>query len=340
VVYNGRALVWLQFALCLVVILVAGTRLARYADVIAEKSSLGHIWVGLAVVALVTATPEMATSVSSAALVGSADLAVGTLIGSCCFNLSLLFVLDVVSRKGPVLARASERHLPSVRWGLVLLAVAAGGMVLSHSVELPLIGWLSIPGLILLVLYPLALRRILKSEKRSSEQDEDAVVRYSGLTLRGAVTRFGIAAAGVIVAGVWLSFIGDEIATVTGWGTSFVGNLFLAIATSAPELVVSVSAVRMGFPDIALADILGANMLDTAMIGLSDASYVHGSLLAHASLVNVVVIVVAAIAVALAGLAIVRRHPNYTVWRFSRYGPTIAALYIGAAFVLFTFGSA
>jgi len=336
--YNSRTLVWLQFALCLVAILIAGTRLARYADVIAEKSNLGRIWVGLAIVAMITAMPEMATGISAAALVESPDLALGTLIGSCCFNLSLLAVLDIVNKKEPMLSRISKRHLPGVRWGLVLLVICAIGMYLGPRLSLPTLAWLSIPSIALVIVYFGALRRILNAEKQFLSEEMESSARYATYTLKGAVVRFFMAAAVVVAAGIWLAHVGDEIAVVTGWGSSFVGNLLLAIATSAPELVVGITAVRMGSADIAIADILGANMLDTGMVGLVDAFYLRGSLFAYAMPGNLVIILVAVAMVAIAGVAIYRPPRGYLIWRLSWYGPLLVVLYIAAAYVLFMFG--
>ena len=104
--------------------------------------------------------------------------------------------------------------------------------------------------------------------------------------------RFALAAMAVIGAGIWLSFIGDEISKTTGWGTSFVGSLFLAIATSMPELVVTVAAVRFGAADMAVADILGANMLDIVAIIWTDLFYTQGPILASASNSHLITVVV------------------------------------------------
>lgn len=330
---------WLQFFLCLAAILVAGTRLAKYADVIADKSKLGRIWVGLALVAMITTMPEISTGISAATLVDSPDLAIGTLIGSCCFNLSLLAILDLVSKRGPVLEHISTRHLPGVRWGLVLLTIAGLGVFLAPRITLPMLGWLSIPALLLIVVYFYAIRRILRAERQFLTQEVEVATRYVTLTLKGALVRFFASAAVVVAAGIWLSFIGDEIAVSTGWGSSFVGNLLLAMATSAPELVVSVSAVRMGFADIALADILGANMIDTGMLGLMDGVYSRGSLFAAVGQVNLAVIVCAAVMVAVTGLAIWKRNARYIFWRVSWYSPLLVGLYLVVAYVLFTYGA-
>lgn len=334
-------MVWLEFLTCLALILAAGTRLTRYADAISEKTQLGRIWIGIVLVASITAMPEMATGISSAVLVDSPNLAFGTLLGSVCFNLTIVAILDGLNRQRiPALSQVSSRQLPGARWGMGLLVLAGLGLYLSPRVGMPSLGWLSLPAILLVVMYPLAVRQILGAEKRHTATEErETTDRYANLTLRGVFVRFYLAAAVVVAAGVWLSFTGDRIADVTGWGTSFVGNLFLAVATSAPEIVVSISAVRMGVPDLALGDILGANMLDTAMVGLVDLFYVRGSIFAATSQVNLVVVAAALLMTLVVSLAIARPRDNYVVGRVSWYGPILVASYLVVAYVLFTHGA-
>lgn len=99
------------------------------------------------------------------------------------------------------------------------------------------------------------------------------------VTLRMAVTRYLAAAAVVVVAGVWLPFIGVEIAEVMGWRTTFVGTLLIAGATSLPELVVTISALRLGALDMAIANLLGSNLFDVLVLAVDDLFYVKGPLL-------------------------------------------------------------
>ena len=114
-------MVWLKFLLCIILVLFAGTKATRYADVIAEKTGLGRVWIGLLFLGMVTSMPELITGVSSVTLLGEAgipDLGLGTLLGSCIFNLSILAVLDVLYRDGPVLNQASMRQIASAGIGI------------------------------------------------------------------------------------------------------------------------------------------------------------------------------------------------------------------------------
>ncbi|MBK8657831.1 MAG: hypothetical protein IPN22_02870 [Bacteroidetes bacterium] len=71
------------FLFCAVVIFLAGKKLAHYGDLIAELTGLGKAWIGLILMASVTSLPELMVGISSSALVGSADLAVGDIWELC-----------------------------------------------------------------------------------------------------------------------------------------------------------------------------------------------------------------------------------------------------------------
>ena len=58
-------MVWIQFAVCLAIIVVAGTKLAKYGDLIAEKTGLGRVWIGVVLLATITSLPELTPGISS-----------------------------------------------------------------------------------------------------------------------------------------------------------------------------------------------------------------------------------------------------------------------------------
>src|SRR5687767_7432549 len=76
----------LGFLVCAAIIFLAGRKLSFYGERIAEKTGLGKAWIGLILMASVTSMPELMVGISSTAIVGSADLAVGDILGSCIFN--------------------------------------------------------------------------------------------------------------------------------------------------------------------------------------------------------------------------------------------------------------
>jgi len=331
-------LVWLKFLLCFVIILFAGTKLARYGDAIAEKTGLGRVWIGLVLLATVTTMPELVTGVSSAALVGLPDLALGTLFGSCIFNLVILAVLDVLSHSVPVLSRASLRQMAPAGWGILLIALAAGVILAGERFSGLALGWLGIPSIVILILYLIAVRQMFRFEQKHPLSPQDTPPQYEEISARRLYLKFALAAIAVIGAGIWLAVVGDDIAKTTGWGASFVGSLFLAVTTSMPELVVTLTALRLGAVDMAVADILGANMLDMVIITWADIFYTRGLLLSAASNdhLTTAAVAIAMTIVVVAGLRF--RQQRKALFIISWHGLALIGLYIFGAYTLFSSG--
>ena len=333
-------MIWFKFAICLAVILLAGTKLARYGDVIAEKTGLGRIWIGVVLIAFVTTIPELVTSVSSVALVDSPDLALGTLLGSCCFNLSILALLDILHSPTPVLSVASPKHIITGGWGALLIAITAAGIVTGPRFPFLTLGWVGVPSIAILILYLVGMWWIFRRERdQRLDTPPNTSNQYNELTTRTVGLRFALAAAAVVAAGIWLSFIGDEIGRTTGWGSTFIGSMFLAICTSAPELVVAITALRIGAVDLAVADILGANMLDIAVILPVDLAQGEGSVLGSVSSGHLIVasVAVTMTILAMAGLRFQRGRKLFKV--ASWYTPVLIALYVFGSYALFSSGT-
>ncbi|MFC1860637.1 sodium:calcium antiporter, partial [Chloroflexota bacterium] len=260
----AQILVWLKFLACCVIILFAGTKLARYGDAIAEKTGLGRIWIGLVLLAAITSAPELITGVSSVVLVGLPDLALGTLLGSCMFNLTILAVLDILHRRTPLLSEAKQRHIASAGMGILLAGIAGGSILAGQRFTGLALGWVSVPTIIILIIYLVSMWGVFRFERKNPLLPQNDIPQYEKDSSKALYFKFALAAAAIIGAGIWLSYTGDEITSTYNWSSSFVGSLFLAISTSMPELVVAIAAFRLGAIDMAVADILGANMLDLA----------------------------------------------------------------------------
>jgi cation:H+ antiporter len=334
----SEILVWLQYLACLAIILFAGTRLARYGDAIGEKTGVSGLWIGLVLLAAITSVPELVTGVSSAALVGIPDLAIGTLLGSCLFNLTLIALLDLLYREGPILSKVRLRHVASAGAGILLIAVAAASILAGEELTGFRLGWVGVPSIIIFLIYLFAVRQMFRFEHRHPPKPEVISPRYADVPLKTVYLRFTLAAIAVIGAGIWVAFVGDEIAETTGWGASFVGSLFLAISTSMPELVVTVAALRLGATDMAVADILGSNMFNIAIIFAVDLFYTQGPILSSASDAH---LITAALAMLMSLLVIVglrfrqkRKAFSFLSW----YSPVLIGLYILGAYALFTSG--
>ena len=118
---------WIVFQLlaCAVVIAWAGYSLSRSADRLAEIYGWGRGWVGLAMLATVTSLPELASGISAVTVVQAPNLAVGNALGACVFNLLFLVVVDLLQRREPLYRHASETHILSAAFGVVMLGFVA-----------------------------------------------------------------------------------------------------------------------------------------------------------------------------------------------------------------------
>ena len=91
----------------------------------------------------------------------------------------------------------------------------------------------------------------------------------------------------IVGSGIWLPLVGVELARLMGWSDSFVGTLFIAMATSAPELATTLGALRIGAVDLAIGGLLGSNLFDVLIIALDDMAYGPGALYESVSSLHV-----------------------------------------------------
>lgn len=279
-------LAWLllQFVACAVLIARAGFVLSRSADRLAELNGWGRGWVGLALLATVTSLPELASGISAVALVDAPNLAVGNALGACVLNLLFLVVVDALQRRQPIYREASATHLLSAGFGVVMLGFVAMGLITGQRV--PAVLHLGLTSPLLLALYLLALRGVHAHERQAMADAGPAGAAALPDQLLREWRRFGIAAAVVLGAGIWLPEVADGLARTLGLSRSFAGTVLMALVTTLPEMAVTLAALRMGALDMALGNLLGSNLFNVVILGVDDVFYTHGPLLAEVSPVH------------------------------------------------------
>lgn len=326
-------MVWLQFIICIIIILIAGSKTAQYADIIAEKTRLGRLWVGVLILAMVTSMPELVTSVSSVAVVHDPNLSLSTLIGTSIFNLCILAVLDIVHRGKPVLSIASRRHFRALLAGILLAIVIGTGILFDNQLSNLNFKYVGLPSILVLFIYLVMLWRLVK-ERRETPPDA-SLLKYDRTSGRHVWLKFVISSLAIIGSGIWLSIVGEEIIEVTGWGASFVGSLLMAITTSLPELTVVFASVRLGAIDLAVGDVLGANMLDLTYLFVIDLTYGRDLILSYTSRSNLVTLVLLVVMYIILGIAFRFPAQKKLFGSISWYAPVLIALYIIGAYILF-----
>ena len=329
------ALVWIlaQFVVCSGLILASGVRLARYGDIIAEKTGLGGTWVGLVLLATVTSLPELVTGASSVILFDLPDIAAVDVIGSCMFNLLILAMLDV-RHPVPLSARIHQGHVLSAAFGIVQLGLI--GLALLAGPRAPMIGWVGLHSLVFILLYVFAMRTIFAFERgRIADLAEELTgeVRSSEITLRRAISLYVAAAAVLVSAATLLPAIADQLSRATGLERTFVGTLFVAMSTSLPEVVVCIAAARIGALDMAAANLFGSNLFNVAVLGLDDVMYVRGSLLVAVARSHLFTLVAAIVMTGIAVIGLTYRAQRKQ-FRLSWDALAIVAVYVASLALL------
>lgn len=280
---------WFNFLICVVTIGLAGSRLTRYGDAIADKTGISGSWIGVLLVATVTSLPELTTGVSSVAFANVPDVAAGDVFGSCAYNLLILVYLDYLDRDTPFFKNAGRGHILSAGFGIAMLGLVSWFLVLSQfglQWSFWSIGFYS-PMIVLT--YVLAMRIIFMYEKANvAEFTEKEPDKYPEQSLQALMIRYGIAAAFVVAAGIWLPYIATDIAEQMGWSHSFVGTMFAALVTSLPELVVTYTAVRIGAVDMAIGDLLGSNLFNILILSVDDVFFRAGDLFSSISPIHLI----------------------------------------------------
>lgn len=310
-------LLWLEFLVCASLIVVSGTKLSKYGDVIAEKTGMGKAWVGLILMASITSLPELVTGLSSVTIADVPEIAVGDLVGAGVFNLLILALLDPMDRSSPIFSKIGQSHLLSGGFGVLLLGFVSASIILNDMV--PSIGHIGLYTPLILVTYIIGIRLVYLYEKRAiTIHVSEAAARtpYDHIPLKKAVTMYVINALVVIAVASVIPFIAGRIAESTGLGDNFMGTLFVAATTTLPELVVSMSAMRMGAPDIAIGNLLGSNMFNMGLLAIDDIFYTKGPLLSHVSDSHALTATMAMLMTAIALIGITYRHEKKAFLRF------------------------
>jgi cation:H+ antiporter len=268
-------MIWVQFLISAILIVAAGTKLTRSADTIAEHTGLGALWAGVFLLPLATSLPELVTSWRSAVILAP-DLAVGNVFGSNMFNIAIIALIDLSQGKGPILTRVSQRHVFTAAMGIILTCYIALIMIVPIPVR---VGWVGLEVMVIPAFYIFGNWLLTRFERRHAVEAATIDLAARGRSLGGALFWFVAAAAVIVVAGINLADAGEAIARETGLGQTLVGSFFIAITTSLPEVVTTVTAARLGILDMAIGNIFGANLFNLLIIFFADLFFTGGPLM-------------------------------------------------------------
>ncbi len=218
----------------------------------AEATGIPKFVVGATVVSFATTLPELLVSVR-AAMNGSAQLAIGNAVGSVTANTTLIMGVSLVAMAGIV-----SRKSFSLKGGLLLVAIV-GLTALSLNGMLPT--W---SAFVLWAIFLIFMISNVIEGKKSAESDE--IDAYEKKEIPSKVFFFIIGTASIVFGAEFLVSAGKTIAKGVGISETIIGFTVIALGTSLPELVTTLTAIRKKESSLSVGNIIGANIIDTTLI--------------------------------------------------------------------------
>lgn len=325
--------VWGQFLFLSAIIGFAGYHLSIQADQIAEKTGLGRNLIGIILLATITSLPELMMGISSVVIADNPDLAIGDVLGSCVFNLTLIFLLDLIHREGSIYSKATQGHVLTAALGIIMIGVVGFTLALKDNhANLPFFH-VGISTLLLPLLYLMAMKMTYSFEKR--KYTDEILKTDDNAAIRKNLMIFSLAAIFIIGAGSLLPFVGERIRHVMGWESAFVGTIFMAFATSLPEIAVTISTIKMKAVDMAFSNVLGSNLFNIIILAIDDMVYTKGPLLSSADSGHIITVFTALLMTGVVTIALLMPPARRVLNTTSFFSIIVLLLYILNAFVIY-----
>ena len=242
------------FIVGLVLIIKGGDWFVDSAAWFAEATGIPKFVVGATVVSFATTLPELLVSVR-AAMNGSAQLAIGNAVGSVTANTTLIMGVSLVAMAGVV-----SRKEFSLKGGL-LLASVIGLTLLSLSGSLPV--W---SAFILWAIFLTFMISNLLEGKKSAANTIEKTETFDKKEVPNKVLFFVLGTASIVFGAEFLVSSGKTIASGIGISEAIIGFTVIALGTSLPEFVTTLTAIRKKENSLSVGNIVGANIIDTTLI--------------------------------------------------------------------------
>ncbi len=270
----------IQLVIACSLVIYSGMRLTEKGDQLEDVVGISAGIVGTVLLAATTSLPEFVATFSSIYYLNAPQLALGNIFGSNTFNLVILAVLDLFFVKEIIYRKAPFSVLKALAVGQIMTGFALAGIYLNgesytlniifSNKPLFLINYFS---LMILLTYILTFKSTTEADHDTEEKiNTESEIEKSTVSPARLITEFIFFAILVVASGIWLTYVCDEVAAVTGLGTTFIGSILLAFATSLPEATVCTVAAKMGAFHLVFGNVLGSNIFNLFILGLADLS--------------------------------------------------------------------
>lgn len=275
-------MIYLFIFFCLAsIIIFTGRKLSIYGDKIGDKKNLEKSWIGIVMLASITSLPELITS-SSSSFMGVPEMAISNVFGSNFFNIFIVFIIDVFFLRKT--SFTSSLSLKNIFTGLCSTFITLV-FIINYFFKFIELKFISIVSIILFIMYLISMKLIyvLEKNEESNTENKEQIDEISDSEFKKIIFKFILTSMVVVLTGVATVYVVDKISVTPIFGItlgkSFVGFILLAIATSLPELTVSIQAVKMENYDMAAGNILGSNLFNLTIIAVADICYLKSGIM-------------------------------------------------------------
>lgn len=246
----------LFFALGLVLLIKGGDWFVDGATGIARRFRLPDIIVGATVVSIGTTLPEVMVS-TTGALLGQGAMAYGNAIGSIICNTALIAAISVTCNPGPVNVKTMKMPVFFFFTSAAVYCLAAYGLGTFPR-------WLGIIMLAIFVVYLIAnVRQGLRYPEETAEEAESAAAPRS---LAMELVLLVIGAALIAYGANLLVEHGTIIAQKLGVPETVIALTFVALGTSLPELITTITSLKKGHASLGIGNVIGANVFNLVLV--------------------------------------------------------------------------
>ena len=246
----------LLFLCGLVLIIKGGDFFVDAATWMAEVSGIPHFVIGATVVSFATTLPELIVSVLGAVrgsdTIGNA-IAIGNAVGSVTANTGLIMAISVLCI--PSIVKRKQYAFKSV----MLLVATAILYLSSFGKRFSIVG-----SILLLLIFAVSVYESIKSAKTESAVSEKPSFEKKDLPVQ--ILKFVFGAAGIVFGADFLVTTATRIAEISGVPATVISATIVAIGTSLPELVTTVTAIVKKQSALSVGNIIGANLIDISII--------------------------------------------------------------------------
>ena len=251
------AIILFLFLVGIVFIVKGGDYFVDAASWIAEVSGIPKLIIGATIVSLATTLPEMLVSVMAAAR-GSVDMAIGNAVGSVTANIGLIMGISLVCMSAVIKRRdyLFKSVLMLASAGLIVLSGVKGETGMAISAALIVIFWLFLWENVA------SARRSMKEEAGTRNKK-----KISGRKeVVSNLIKFAVGAVGIVWGADLLVDNGSALAAMVGVPERVIGVTIIAVGTSLPELITTITAIAKKQSSLSVGNILGANIIDLTLI--------------------------------------------------------------------------